>query len=179
MLALMAPPVLALAEAPPPYDVEHPRTVLGYLQRHRRPGDMVHVFPLSRIGLLYYGPRLGLRPGDWTTAICDRNDTRAYLRDVDRYRGVPRLWLLSSAGRLYRPARQAVRGYLGTIGTRLDSLSLPSLQFGTVSLELYDLSDPARLGAARADAFPVLPMPTDPRPGCRPWSQPSPADSFP
>ena len=179
MLALLVPPVLALAETPPPYDIEHHRTVLGYLARHRRPGDVIHVCPLSRIGVMHYGPRFGIGPDDWITGICDRTDTRAYLRDVDRHRGVARLWLLSSEARPFRTARPAVRRYLSTIGTRIDSLSRRSLQFGAVSLDLYDLSDPARLGAARADTFPVLPMPTDPRPGCRPWAQPSPADSFP
>jgi len=179
MAALLVPPVAALAEAPPPYEVEPSRTMLGYLERHRRPGDAVHVFTLSRIGVLFYGPRYGLRPGEWTTSTCDRNDTRAYLRDVDRYRGLGRLWLLSFTARPFRTARPAVQGYLGTIGVRVESLSRPSLQFGLVSLELFDLSDSTRLRAATAESFPVLPMPTDPRPGCRPWIRPSPADSFP
>ena len=38
---------------------------------------------------------------------------------------------------------------------------------------------PVRLAAASAEAFTVQPMPTDPRPGCRPWASPSPLDSFP
>ena len=179
MLLLLAQPVLALVRTPPPYDIEHHRTMLGYLAAHRRPGDVVHVFPLTRIGVMYYGPRFGIQPGDWVTAVCDRTDTRAYLRDVDRHRGRARVWVLSSDVRPFRTARPALRRYLSTIGTRLDSLSRPSLQFGAVSLELYDLSDSARLASASADTFPVLPMPTDPRPGCRPWSQPSPLDSFP
>ena len=179
MAALLVPPILALAEAPPPYDIEPHHAMLGHLQRHRRPGDAVHVFPLSRIGVLYYGPRYGLRPDEWTTSVCDRNDTRAFVRDVDRYRGAARLWLVTSGARPYRTARPAVQGYLGTIGVKVDSLVRPSLQFGWVSLELYDLTDSTRLRAASADTFPVLPMPTDPRPGCRPWAQPSPADSFP
>jgi hypothetical protein len=177
MLALLLPPVEALANNTPPYDMEHPHVVLGYLQSHRRPGDVIHVFPLTRIGLLYYGPRHDLEPADWHTALCSRDDTRAYLRDVDRYRGAARVWLLSSRPRPYRVAAPAVQAYLGTIGVRRDSLTLPSLQFDRVSLELYDLSDPARLAAASAETFPVSPMPTDPPPGCRPWAQPGPLDS--
>jgi len=49
-------------KAPPPYDIEHTPALLTYLQRHRQPGDVVYVFPLSRIGVLFYGPRLGLQP---------------------------------------------------------------------------------------------------------------------
>ncbi len=176
MIALLAPPVGALVEAPPPYEIEHHRTVLGYLQRHRQPGDVVYVFPVSRIGAMFYGPRFGLKPDQWITGVCDRKETRPYIRDVDRYRGVRRVWVLSAGARPFRVARAAVRSYLSTIGVRRDSLELPSLIWVSTSLDLYDLSDTARLRAARADAFPAPPMPTDPRPGCRPWAQPSPLD---
>lgn len=179
MAGLLLAPLMALAAYPPPYKVEPSRAMLAYLQQHRRPGDSIHVFPLARVGMLYYGPRYGIRAGEWRTAICDRLDTRAYLRDVDRYRGTSRLWLLSFAARPYRTARPAVQGYLGTIGVKRDSLSRPSLQFQSVTLELFDLSDSTRLRAATADGYPVAPMPTDPPPGCRPWISPSPADTFP
>jgi hypothetical protein len=129
-----------------------------------------------RIGLLYYGPRYGIEPGDWSTSVCSRDDSRAYLRDVDRYRG-GRVWYLSSRPRPFRIAVPAVRSYLSTIGVRVDSLALPSIQFDSVTLDLYDLSDSVRLGAATAETFPVGPMPTDPAPGCRPWIRPGPLDS--
>lgn len=177
--ALLVSPLIAIADPPPPYDVEHHRAVLAYLQQHRRPGDAVHVFPLSRIGMLFYGPRYGLQPADWTTSICDRSDTRAFVRDVDRYRGVTRLWLLTTGVAPFRSARSAVQRYLGAIGIKRDSLVLGSLTMGTTTLELYDLSDPTRLQATSAETFPVSPMPTDPRPGCRPWAKPSPIDTFP
>ena len=177
--ALFVPPVLALLQSPPPYDVEHHFTVLSHLARHRRPGDQVYVFPLTRIGVMHYGPRYGIDPGEWTTGVCEREDTRAYLRDVDRYRGYPRVWVISSGPRPYRVARRAVREYLGTIGARRDSLELPSLTWATASIELYDLSDSLRLRLADASSFPVQPMPADPRPGCRPWARPSPLDTLP
>jgi hypothetical protein len=179
LAGLLVPPVLAIAESPPPYENEPTRTFLEHLRQHRRPGDAIHLFPLSRIGVLFYGPRYGLHPDEWRTSVCDRNDTRSFLRDLDRYRGIARLWLISSSSRAYRSARAAVRQYLGTIGVRRDSLSFPSLQFGSAWLELYDLSDSTRLRRANAESFPVQPMPTDPRPGCRPWAAPSPMDSFP
>jgi Dolichyl-phosphate-mannose-protein mannosyltransferase len=178
MLALLLPPVEAMATNTPPYDMEHHRVILDYLKAHRRPGDMIHTFPLTRIGLLYYGPRYGLEPVDWRTGICSRDDTRAYLRDVDRYRGAARVWLLSSRPRPFRVAVPAVRSYLATIGVRRDSLALPSLQFDSVTVDLYDLSDSTRLRAATAETFSVDPMPTDPAPGCRPWIQPGPLDSL-
>lgn len=176
MATLLVPAVAALVEAPPPYEIEHHRAVLGYLRQHRQPGDVVYVLPLTRIGTMYYGPRYGLQPEEWTTGICDRKDTRAYLRDVDRFRGVRRLWLVSSGVRPFRVARPTMKGYLSTIGVRTDSVTLPSLTFGTVTIDRYDLSDTTRLRAASAGDFPAPAMPTDPPPGCRPWAQPSPLD---
>jgi hypothetical protein len=178
MGALVVPPLAALVQDHPPYEIEHNRAIYAYLQQKRQPGDIVHIFPLSRVGALFYGERYGLRPGEWNTSICDRNDTRAFLRDVDRYRGAPRVWLVTSGSRPYRTARPAVRNYLGTIGVKRDSLVLPSLTMREISLDLYDLSDSTRLRAADAESFPVAPMPTDPRPGCRPWVKPSPLDSL-
>jgi hypothetical protein len=178
LAALLVAPGIAIANPLPPYELEHHRAVLAYLQQHRQPGDVVYVFPLSRIGVLFYGPRYGLQPADWTTAACDRNETRTFVRDVDRYRGTARLWVLSSASPPFRTARAAVRGYLATIGVKRDSLSLGAIT-GGASLDLFDLSDPARLQTTTAEAFRVEQMPTNPRPGCRPWVRPSPIDSFP
>lgn len=168
---LLASPVAAVIRTPPPYDLEHNRTIAEYLGENHRPGDAVHVFPLSRIGLLFYGPRYGVEADEWITSVCDRDETRAYVRDVDQFRGRPRVWVLTSGARPYRMSRAAVRGYLATIGVKRNELSRPSAMFGNVTLELFDLSDAARLTAADAETFPVGPAPTDPRPGCRPWSK--------
>lgn len=172
MLGLAIAPVAALLESPPPYEVEHHRAMLAHLRERRQPGDVLYVFPLTRIGVLFYGPRYGVGPGDFVTGVCDREDTRAYLRDLDRFRGTARLWVLGSAARPFRTARPAAAGYLGAVGVKRDSLERQSPTFGRVSLELYDLSDSTRLAAADAERFPVAPMPTDPRPGCRPWARP-------
>jgi len=172
MLAFLASPVMAMWEMPPPYDIEHWRALLSYLQSHRQTGDEVYVLPIQRIGMSFYGPSYGLQPQDWTTGVCEQSDTRAYVRDVDRYRGVRRLWVASGSTRPFRTARASVLGYLNTIGVKKDSLEFPSLTMTSVSVELYDLSDPARLQAASAESFPVPPMPNDPRPGCRDWLKP-------
>lgn len=177
MAALLVPPVVAIATTLPPYEIDHTRTMLAYLQRNRQPGDVVHVFPLSRIGVLFYGQRYGLTPEMWTTAECDRDDTRTYVTDVDRYRGAPRVWVLAANNRAFRTAYAAVRGYLATIGVRRDELSRVSLTRGQVTLDLYDLSDSTRHSSAAAATFPVEPMARDPRPGCRPWIRPTALDS--
>ena len=169
IVLILVVPVLALAEAPPPYEIDRPRELLGYLQQHRKPGDVVYVFPPPGVATRFHGPRFGLARQEWTISACDRNETRPYIKDIDRFRGTPRFWILMGGGVAFGPARSAVSQYLSTIGTKLDSLSLSSATYGTVGIELYDLSDPARLGQATADSFPAPTISSDPRPGCRPW----------
>ncbi len=173
LLAALAPPVMAFAEAPPPYEIEHHWELLGYLQQHREPGDKVYVLRMQHIGVQFYGSRYGLLPSEWTTDICDRDLIRPYIKDADRFHGVPRLWVLAGSGRPFAPMHAAVRRYLGTIGVKKDSFYLPSLTLGSVGIELYDLSDPNRLSAASAETFPVSGAHFDPRPGCRDWAEPN------
>lgn len=178
MATLMVPPVTAVLQAPPPYELEHHRTLLAYLARHRRPGDIVYMMPLSRVGTLFYGPRYGLQPNEFVTAACDRYQTRTYLRDIDRFRGAPRLWVVWGGSPPFRVVRRSLQQYLSTIAVKRDSVSRPSLAYGSMALELFDLTDTMRLRAADAATFPAPPMPSDPRPGCRPWIRPSPLDSL-
>jgi hypothetical protein len=173
LILAVALPVTALAEAPPPYEIEHHWELLSYLQQHRQPGDMLFVLRMQQIGTQFYGPRYGLMPGQWSTSICDRDQIRPYIKDVDRFRGVPRLWVVAGSGRPFRPMHAAVRRYLSTIGVKKDSYYLPSLTLGSIGIELYDLSDPNRLRAASAETFPVPTAPFDPRPGCRDWAEPN------
>src|SRR5262249_15492731 len=146
---------------------------LSYLQQHRQPGDVIYVMQLQEVGTRFYGPRYGLQPNEWITGACDRNDARAFLRDVDRFRGVRRFWLLSGSGRPLKPVHTAVRDYLGTIGVRRDAKAFPSINVGSINIELYDLSDPARWAAANSEKFPVpaMAMPRDPKIGCREWTK--------
>lgn len=178
MAALLVPPIGAIVKTPPPYDIEYQRVVMAFLQERRQPGDRIHAFPLSRLPLLYYARRFGLEPEDLTTVRCDRDDTRNYVRDMDQFRGVRRLWLLSFDSGAFAAARASARAYLTTIGVRRDALVFSSLTRPAVGIELYDLSDPARLTAADAESFPVPPMSPGQRPGCRPFAGTSPFDDF-
>jgi hypothetical protein len=173
IIAVSAAPVMALVEAPPPYEIEHHREVLGYLQQHRQPGDVVYVMQLGEVGTRFYGPNFGLQPTEWITGACDRDDSRAFLRDVDRFRGTPRLWVLAGSGRPLLAVRSAVLRYLQSIGIRRDAKSFPSMLYGSITIELYDLTDPTHLATASAATFSVPPMPRDPRIACREWTKPA------
>ena len=167
--AVLIAPVLALAEAPPPYEIEHTWEMLSYLQEHRQPGDVIYAMQLEEVGIRFYGPRFGLQPNEWITGACNRDDAHAFLRDLDRFRGAPRVWVLAGSGRPLQGVRAAALKYLGTIGVRHDAKVFRSMLYGSMTIELYDLSDPARLASADADQFPVPAMPRDPKIGCRDW----------
>jgi hypothetical protein len=66
--------------------------------------------------------------------------------------------------------REAIRRYLNTIGILRDSRIVNPVWQTRSTLELYDLSDPARLRTASAETLAVAPMPEYPKPGCRDWS---------
>lgn len=169
-LAALVPPVLALAAAGVPARVDNYPPLYAHLQKHRRPGDAVYVSILANGSAIYYGPRYGLGRGEYHAGACDRDDTRVFLRDLDRFRGRDRVWLLIRSSPALRVPTEAMRRYLGTIGTRRDLRVSRSAISEPLELELYDLSDPVRLRAASAETFPVAEMPRAPKPGCRDWS---------
>ena len=165
--AALAPPVYALVRTPPPYDIESHKPVFAYLGAHRLPADPVYVFRSAGLAASYYGPDNHLGPSEYVLGICDRENARAYLEDVDRFRGLSRLWVVTSAVPPLRPPQRNLARYLQTIGTRREGLAVPSIIFGPSTVDLSDLSDPARLRAASAATFPVEPMLPNFPPGCR------------
>lgn len=172
MVALFVGPAWAIVETPPPYRVEDYKTVLAFLRDHRQPGDAVFVFPYAIEAVERYGAQYGLAPDDYEVGGCSRDDRRLFLREVDRYRGMPRVWLIASAVPSFSQARKSVESYLATVGLRRESIVVASLKpIDPVSAELFDLTDPARLAAASAETFPLEPEGVQ-RPICGEWVMP-------
>ena len=169
VIVVLIPPVMAIADSGMPSRVDHYLPIYAHLQAKRQPGDVVHVAFLANSSAIYYGPRFGLRRDEYTLGACDPRDTRAYLRDVDRHRGRRRVWILAKNGPVNRVPHKAIRDYLQTIGVLRSSTLVPSGVADSVTLDLYDLSDPQRLRAASSATFPVKPLPAYPIPGCRDW----------
>src|SRR6185295_1410516 len=101
--------------------VDNYRPLYAHLQANRHPGDTVYVSFLANSSAIYYGPRYGLRPGEYSLGVCERDDTRAYVRDLDRFRGRSRVWVVSRNGPAMAVAREAIHRYLNTIGVLRDS----------------------------------------------------------
>jgi hypothetical protein len=168
--AFLLVPVKRLIEVGIPAHVDNYHPIYRHLQANRQPNDAVYVSFLANSSAIYYGPRYGLARPDFQLSVCDQNDVRRYLRDLDQFRGRPRVWFVAKHVPPFRAPLEASRRYLSTIGVRRDSLSVPSAVHDALTLELYDLSDARRLRTADAETFAVTAMTTNPKPGCRDWS---------
>ena len=134
----------------PVYEHEETRAVLTELAARRQPGDAVYVFYGAERALRFYGPEVGIAvSGDDPRRLPPRPAARVSPRARPLPRESARLGPLRA--RLGEPGGEAGHpGYLGTIGRRSDGIEA----FGA-SAELYDLSDPGRLGGATADGYPL------------------------
>jgi hypothetical protein len=172
--AFLALPVYAIWRTPPPYYTERFKPVFAYVQARHQPGDAVYVFSYAYEAVDRYGARYGIPLGTYVLGVCDEREIRPYLQDVDRFRGVPRLWVISGSVPDFRVPRQTVGRYLRSIGVRRDSIVLPSRSpIDPVSAELFDLSDTVRLMSATAATFPVPSLGQGLRPICHDWIRPT------
>ena len=177
MAAIFAGPAWSLARFPPPYFVEDHKTVLAYVRDHRQPGDAVYVYSYEIEAIERYAAEYGLAPGDYEVGRCSKVDRRVSLREVDRYRGRPRVWVIAGAVPPFQPPRQTLEQYLSTIGVPRASIVIEGMRpIAPVSTILFDLSDPKRLETATAETFPlVTPPPGSPMAfplNCGPWVEP-------
>jgi len=155
--ALAIPVVLALAGQPPVYHHEETRPLFEELARRRRPGDVVYVFHVARHALRYYGPRTGIDPAGVVVGGCHRGDLPAYLAEIDGLRGRPRVWILIAHAQRGLSEQATIRAYADRIGRRAQSYATPDGDRES-TLDLYDLSDPEKLGRTSAADFPLPPV---------------------
>ncbi len=147
---LVLPPALALASDHPVRFHEETRPLLERLAADRRPDDAIYVYYGARMAFGFYAPRTGVDPSGALLGACHRDDPRAYLREIDALRSRPRVWVLFAHAVAGFAEQPLIRGYLAEIGRRRQSYETRG-----AALDLYDLSDPARLAAGSAEAFPV------------------------
>ncbi len=159
LLALIVgSPVYATLVALPPERVEHLRPVMAAVAERRQGNDATYVFYGAGQAFMYYAPRFGLSPADYTPGQCSFSDMRVYLRDLDRFRGRPRVWIVATHTRLDATELETMIGYLDSIGRRLDWIEVratSNLTSAAAHAYLYDLSDKARLRVTSSDDYPV------------------------
>lgn len=153
--------VAGLLRHPPPYAPEPLKPVLEAVRAAWRPGDRLYVYYGAEKAFVYYARRYGFAPSAYVLGRCARDDARAYLRELDAFRGTPRLWVLLTHAAPELEEDTAILGYLDRIAVRRATVQpggVPGRRSTDVArAALYDLSDPARLGAATAETFPLPP----------------------
>jgi hypothetical protein len=149
----------AILRYPPPYRPEHLKPVLAAVARERRPGDRMYVYYGGEKAFRYYATRFGFRDDEFVMGGCWRDAPRAYLRELDQFRGASRVWIVLTHARPELEEEQLIVGYLDRIGIRLAVYRwTPRPRDGRTAGAvgyLYGLSDPARLASASAATFPV------------------------
>jgi len=147
-------PVYTAVEAHPPYSIQPLRPVLERLESLRQPGDIVYVDYAAAQAFLYYAARFDFETGDYVISRCSVADRRDYLRQVDRFRGHRRVWIVAT--HLSTVERLLTVGYLEEIGHRIESVFVAPvgapLPFAAYA-RLYDLSDPRRLARSSAATY--------------------------
>jgi len=183
--AALVPALAGFAADPPVYRIEETRPLLRALAARRRPGDAVYVYYGAGHALRFYGPRYGFQAGDYVLGGCHRGDTRAYLEDIDRFRGAPRLWVVFSHAQPRLGERESLLAYLDRLGTRRLALrAIPHGRMFSLPAEayLYDLSGARQAGRAGPSAatFPISPAPSpiDARLACTGPANPYPDAAF-
>jgi hypothetical protein len=130
------------------------KPVLAHVSTHWRRGDAMYVFYGATPAMRYYAPRFRFSERDWTGGTANRGNINAYLRELDAFRGRDRVWVIFSHD-VVPGEREAVLGYLNTIGEQLKGQNFPRLNSlpPASAVFLYNLSDSSRLSHASADSF--------------------------
>lgn len=156
-------PFAAAYRTRPPYSVQPLRPVLERVVSLRQPTDAIYVDYAAAQAFLYYAPRFGLQPNDYVIGRCSLSDRRDYLRQVDRFRGRGRVWIVGT--HLSAVERALTVGYLETIGRRLESVFVAPtgapLRYAAYA-RLYDLSDARRLARSSAETHDFRELPLEP-----------------
>lgn len=133
---------------PPPYAPEHLRPVMEHLSAKWKKGDALWVYYGAGQSFEYYRRRFPIT-GDVQVGACSRRDLRTYLKQVDDFRGRPRVWILLAHEWAISGVseRRTIVDYLDAIGTRRDQFHAPQddRASGRAEVLLYDLSQRKKL----------------------------------
>jgi hypothetical protein len=157
----LGPPAAAMAGNLPPFYLEHLRPVMAEVRRAWQPGDHAYVYYGAGQAFRFYAPRVGFGPQDYTMGRCARAAPRAYLQDLDRLRGRPRLWVLFTHGASRGEETAYVRDYLDRVGRRMSSVEISArgshLGAGALAY-LYDLSRPTLVEVTEPGPIDLWPL---------------------
>jgi len=155
-LVLLAMGARALRASQPVYRPEEITPAIAYLRSAARPSDALYVY-YGAVPAFHFYKSIETIPGSTTLGECHREDLRAYLSELDRYRGRARTWVLFAHELPRLHERELMLHYLDAIGSARDSVVTRGRDVNgnvaPVRLYLYDLSDSAKLRATSAPSY--------------------------
>ena len=116
---------------------EDTRSVMNYIEEHKKPGDLLYLYHYSIYPFRYYSERYGFNDDDYIEGIYSIHDWDKYSEDLEKLRGNKRVWLMFSHS-YKEDGNSDVFFYLNQLdhlGKRIDSF----YSYGA-AVYLYDLS---------------------------------------
>ena len=137
VVALTQPSVSAIRAMVRPEASEGIRPTYEFLKDRVQAADTVYVYHWASFPIQYYEKKDGALPGSTVLGVPSRADWSNYVRDVEAFRGQPRVWFVfeTSNKHLSGQDRQFFVTFLDTAGKRLDAF-----ESSQSSAYLYDLS---------------------------------------
>ncbi|MFN8484380.1 MAG: glycosyltransferase family 39 protein [Anaerolineae bacterium] len=119
-----------------PSGVENVKPLLAYVAEHKQPGDVLFVYYGGEPAARYYAPFYDLAGVRLDLGDQHRFEPAAYLKEVDRFVGEPRVWVLFShtCDWCQVDEQPYILQHLDTVGRRLDARQVEG-----AALYLYDL----------------------------------------
>lgn len=152
MIALVIPSIYSYAKNPVVYKTEEIKPLLAYVHKRLEPGDKIYVYYGAAQAMMFYGQRSGFAPESYEIGGCHRGNTRSYLKELDRYRGSARVWIIISHAIDRFKEKPVILSYLSSIGQLMEAKS-----FSGCSAFLFDLSDESKLNSANSATHPISP----------------------
>ena len=93
---LLAGVVVPVVRNPPPYNFGDIKPVMSALRDAATPTTAIYVHANAGTPFDYYAPRFGFERATYDLGTCHfaSGDLRDFLREIDRYRGAPDLWVV-------------------------------------------------------------------------------------
>ena len=120
-----------------PRTMEEIKPVINYVREYKQEGDGLYLYYSSQPAFKYYSENYGFDDNDYIVGISSRDNWEDYIKDLDKLRGIKRVWILFSHVCTWEGVDEEkfFLYYLDRIGTRLDSFK----SIGA-AVYLYDLS---------------------------------------
>ncbi|MBF2021406.1 MAG: glycosyltransferase family 39 protein [Hydrococcus sp. C42_A2020_068] len=140
-IALLAPPALQASQLViRPALKEEIKGAIEYVKSRQQPEDSFYIYTRAQNAFTYYAEKYGYFKGDYVIGVRvlpndgkgTQEEWKQYKREIERFRGKRRVWLLYRAN---DRERQEITSYLNQIGQQIDYFSQPG-----IFVYLYDFS---------------------------------------